>query len=91
MHIATKRARQEIEVESKQEQMSFRRKAKHAVIFALPAVFMFSVFMIFAVGILFLYQLNDGVQRKIAVTALALGIKIVGKEGLLSALKDQYM
>ena len=73
------------------DQMNRAKKLKLALITALPTIFMFSVFMLLAVGIFYLYQLYDGIGWKIGVTGLALAIKIAGNKGLILLLGNFAM
>ncbi|GMH51668.1 hypothetical protein TrRE_jg2334 [Triparma retinervis] len=89
--IAAKRAMNEMGLVENSDQMNRAKKVKLALITALPTIFMFSVFMLLAVGIFYLYQLYDGTGWKIGVTGLALAIKIAGNKGLILLLGNLAM
>ncbi|GMI41373.1 hypothetical protein TeGR_g7725 [Tetraparma gracilis] len=59
------------------------KRAKLGLIIALPILFNLAVLLLLVLGILTLFQLYEGIEWKIFVTALALGIKIGGNKALL--------
>ncbi|GMI38235.1 hypothetical protein TeGR_g3856 [Tetraparma gracilis] len=77
--------------EGELKKSSVMKRVKFAAITVVPVLFFFGVLLCLVLGILNLFQLREGVQWKIFVTALALGIKIAGNKALLGLMGNYPM
>ncbi|GMI30351.1 hypothetical protein TeGR_g822 [Tetraparma gracilis] len=83
---AGKRAKHLLEHGEEMRNMTHRQKLKFSILIALPNLFTYFVLMLLVVGIFALYDAYEHPGWKVAVTILALGIKVVGNKALLGLL-----
>jgi hypothetical protein len=88
---AAKHAEHLLEHGEEKKDMTRRQKLKFSVLLALPNLFTYFVLMLLVVGIFTLYDAYEHPGWKVAVTILALGIKVAGNKVLIGLIGDLPM
>ncbi|GMI14713.1 hypothetical protein TrVE_jg3770 [Triparma verrucosa] len=83
LNFASKRAKHLLEHGADLKPKTRHQKAKVALITVLPNLFIYGVLMLLAIGTFVLYNAHESTLWKVAVTVLALVVKIAGNKALI--------